>query len=146
MDNIKKSDSSNNSAGLPDKLDNSPEQNEKLCKGCTKCCEYVTIEVETPKDKEDLEEMRWWLLHGVHVFIDKEDGWMALVPNKCQKLGSDGMCTIYDTRPIVCRKYSQSECEKYGDPDYFYEFFTNEGDFVDYIQRTPEFKKIFDQE
>ena len=49
-----------------------------LCNGCTKCCEYIALEIDTPETQEDFENIRWYLLHeNVKIFIigssDEED-------------------------------------------------------------------------
>ncbi len=54
-----------------------------LCSGCGSCCR--SIGSLTQEDKIKLE----------FPYNSKEDG-------SCEKLGEDGKCTIYDTRPDIC--------------------------------------------
>ena len=84
------------------------------CLGCEHCCKYVALEIDKPEDKSDFEQIRWFLAHkDVWVFIDHDDSWNVQFNTRCEKLG-DGLCSIYDSRPEICRGYSPGECEKYG--------------------------------
>lgn len=118
-----------------------PKECEELCKECTLCCEYITVEIGTPKTKEDLDEIRWFLLHDVEVFIDEEDKWRITVYQRCEALGNDGKCKIYDQRPIVCRNYSYNECEKYKGKNYGEKAtFKTVEEFLDYVKNHPIIK------
>ena len=47
--------------------------------------------------------------------------------NPCKMLDEDGVCTIYDDRPLICRKYNLSKCDQtIGDYGYDEEFNTPE--------------------
>jgi Fe-S-cluster containining protein len=85
----------------------------KTCKECNgKCCRYIVIEIATPKSKEDLEELKWYIAHeNVEVFVDKEGGWNVEFITPCKYLGKDNRCKIYKKRPDICREYSNKECE-----------------------------------
>ena len=42
----------------------------------------------------------------------REDGtWYLLVQTPCRHLGPDHRCTIYESRPQICRSYSTTDCE-----------------------------------
>ena len=59
----------------------SNKESAELCKGCTKCCEYIAMELDTPETLKDFENIKWYLLHNnVRVFIiEKEDESVAQV-------------------------------------------------------------------
>ena len=55
--------------------------------------------------------MRWYLLHEkATVFLDGDD-WFLLVHARCKMLREDNMCSIYETRPNICRDYKTNKCE-----------------------------------
>lgn len=86
---------------------------ENKCSFCanSKCCTYLTQQVPTPRSKSDFDHLLWQISHqNVQVYKD-EDGWYLLVNNKCLHLQPGGRCGIYETRPQVCREYSNDYCE-----------------------------------
>lgn len=86
---------------------------ENKCGFCTnsKCCTYLTQQIPTPRSKQDFDHLLWQISHqNVQIYKD-EDGWYLLVNNKCLQLQPDGRCGIYETRPQVCREYSNDYCE-----------------------------------
>ena len=56
--------------------------------------------------------MRWYLLHErAAVFVD-DDTWYLLVYSPCNFLDKEtNLCSIYETRPNICREYSSDACE-----------------------------------
>ncbi len=123
---------------------NSSEKNKQLCGTCNICCRYATVELDVPKNTEDIDEIRWIILHGIKVIVEETNEWLVVIPEKCHELGEDGRCKIYDNRPLVCRKYSQKECEKYYKSDESKEFKTVD-EFFEYLKSKPELKKIYDE-
>ena len=95
----------------------------KTCEGCeAKCCRYVTVKIDEPKDNEDYEPILWYLIHeNVEIFID-EEGWHILFNSKCKKLGDDFKCKDYDKRPQVCSDHKMESCERYNLEDVFASF------------------------
>ena len=86
------------------------------CEGCDLCCKYVALEFDTPEDKEDYEQIIWFLLHqDVWVFIDHDDSWNIQFNTSCKKLDEKGWCNYYEKRPAICRDYESDGCEKYGE-------------------------------
>ena len=86
---------------------------ETKCGYCTnsKCCTYITQEIETPRSKYDFDHLLWQLSHrNVQAYKD-EDGWFLLIDNPCTHLQPGGRCGIYERRPQVCRQYSNDYCE-----------------------------------
>ncbi|MGD8348420.1 MAG: YkgJ family cysteine cluster protein [Gammaproteobacteria bacterium] len=83
------------------------------CDLCTnsKCCTYVTQQIDTPKSKYDFEILLWQVSHdGVGAYKD-EDGWFVIFEARCQHLLADGRCNIYEIRPAICRTHSNDYCE-----------------------------------
>ncbi|NOX08832.1 MAG: YkgJ family cysteine cluster protein [Gammaproteobacteria bacterium] len=86
---------------------------ENKCDLCTnsKCCTYLTQEIDTPRSKQDFEHILWQVSHqNIQAYKD-EDGWYLLINNPCTHLLDDGRCGIYDTRPLVCRDHTNDYCE-----------------------------------
>ena len=90
---------------------------ENKCSFCvgTKCCVYVTQEMETPRSISDFDHLMWQLAHQNMQAYKDEDGWFLIAMNKCQFLLPQGACGIYETRPQICRDYSNDFCE-YDEP------------------------------
>ena len=91
--------------------------------------------IETPEDRGDYDDIRWYLCHkDVTVFVEKGD-WYVNVKNKCRHLlGNDHKCEIYEKRPRLCRKYSHNNCD-FVDGNYDYELhFTNDRQMEEYIK------------
>ncbi len=83
------------------------------CDLCTnsKCCTYVTQQIDTPRSKYDYEILLWQVSHdGVGAYKD-EDGWFVIFESRCQHLLGDGRCNIYAIRPAICRTHSNDYCE-----------------------------------
>lgn len=82
------------------------------CKGA--CCRYVTFYV--PKLTDD--KARFYELHGFTVARELHERMDAvLVPQPCGALTVDGMCSIYDERPDVCREFPQAPEQQLGLPN-----------------------------
>ena len=93
---------------------------EVLCNYCpAKCCQYFALQIDTPTTREDFDFIRWYMVHGeVSVFVEDEI-WYLMVHSRCDHLGEDNRCGIYETRPQICRDYSTDNCEY--DDDAMYE-------------------------
>ena len=59
--------------------------------------------------------MLWQISHGDIDIYKDEDGWFLLINNRCMHILPGGGCGIYETRPQVCRDYSNDYCE-YDEP------------------------------
>ena len=119
---------------------------ENKCSFCTRsiCCTYVTHAIDTPRSKDDFEQLLWQVSHN-HIKIYKdEDGWTLLVEGHCQHLQIDGGCGIYLTRPQICRDHTNDYCE-YDAPseDGFDLYFQNYDDLLKYCKK--RFKTWGDQ-
>ena len=82
------------------------------CKKCeSKCCRYFALQIDTPKSKEEFENIRWFIAHkGVSVYVDKRK-WYLDINSKCHFLTKNHLCKIYDKRPLICREHSPATCE-----------------------------------
>ena len=81
-----------------------------LCSN-SKCCTYVTQQIDKPRSKYDFEILLWQVSHdGVGAYKD-DDGWFVMFETRCQHLLGDGRCDIYDDRPTICRSHSNDYCE-----------------------------------
>lgn len=75
------------------------------------CCGYITQKIPTPRARSDFEHLLWQVSHrGIEVYKD-EDGWYLLMHSRCEHLQESGACGIYETRPPICRDYSNDFCE-----------------------------------
>ena len=104
-----------------------------ICKGL--CCRYMALPIEMPDDRDDFDDIRWYLAHkDVSVFVEKGD-WYININNKCRHLSAkDHRCRVYDKRPRICRKYKTVDCELTGE-EYDYELhFTNDKQMEEYMK------------
>ena len=87
------------------------------CGLCTRsiCCNYTTQEIDTPRSRDDFDHLLWQLAHQDMQAYKDEDGWYLLINNRCRFLLEGGGCGIYNSRPQVCRDYSNDYCE-YDEP------------------------------
>lgn len=76
------------------------------CLSCgQKCCRNVSIEMDLPQARADFDTFLWLLAHkNIVVYVDN-GVWHVEFKSDCEKLGPDGKCSIYDTRPQICRDY-----------------------------------------
>lgn len=83
-----------------------------VCRKCgAKCCRYFCFEIDTPESFDEYDDIRWFLLHeNISVHIDKGD-WYISIANRCEALDEDNRCRVYEDRPLICRKYSMSDCD-----------------------------------
>lgn len=88
------------------------DPNLKTCKGCPgSCCKYIVIELDTPRSKKDFEEIRWFVTHkNVLVYVEEDGTWNVEFTTPCEFLGKNNLCTIYEKRPEICKKYDHEEC------------------------------------
>ena len=110
--------------------------NKNPCEGCIKCCSYVVTEIDKPVDKDDFENIRWYLVHkNVSVFIDHDDSWNLEFSTPCEKLDEKGWCSIYEKRPQICRNHKSDDCERNGDYLPYKILFKNIDEFEDWMRR-----------
>ncbi len=80
-----------------------------VCGG--RCCRHIAWAIDTPKTKEDFEQMRYALMHPKVSFFKEDGEWYLCVITTCEKLLANNGCGIYPTRPQICRDYQAGECE-----------------------------------
>lgn len=114
--------------------DINPSNNCIICKA--KCCKHIAIEIDTPTNKKDYDNIRWYLLHkNVIIFIDDENKWTIEFITKCEWLSDDHSCMNYDKRPLICRNYpdKDSYCEYEGDEEPYKIAFHNVNELETYL-------------
>lgn len=75
------------------------------------CCRYITEKIHAPRTIHDFDGLLWQLLHRhVKAFKDSS-GWHLLIYNACVHLNRNGKCSIYENRPLTCRRHSIEKCE-----------------------------------
>jgi len=106
------------------------------CDKCTGlCCRYFALPIETPEEKADYDDIRWYLCHkNINVFVEDGD-WYLNIKNKCRHLSEkDYKCRIYDKRPRICRQYSHKDCD-YVEGEYDFDlYFTDDKQMQEYIK------------
>jgi len=104
------------------------------CDDCNgSCCRKLVVEIDTPRNKDDFEDIKWYLYHpGVSIYIDMNDKWNVQFNSQCSKLDKDGRCSIYEKRPPVCKNAKVKDCEM-NKPDVKIMFKTLE-DYKEFIE------------
>jgi Fe-S-cluster containining protein len=92
------------------KLKITPENKCSFCRGST-CCAYFTQHIDTPRSMEEFDTLLWQLSHHNTQAYRDTDGWYLLFNTTCMHLQPGGRCGIYETRPMICRKHSNDDCE-----------------------------------
>lgn len=82
------------------------------CLSCGLCCTYIAVDIDPPTTVKRATQILWYLYHGqVSVYWDNEDDWMLQFETRCRNLQPDNKCAVYETRPHICREFSESSCE-----------------------------------
>lgn len=77
----------------------------------SKCCRYATERLTTPRSMRDFDILLWQVSHkSIHIYQD-DFGWFLQVMSDCEHLLENGLCGIYETRPIVCREHDNEHCD-----------------------------------
>ena len=83
-----------------------------------RCCRYIAIGIDPPKNQTALHNIRWYLLHAnVSVFVDHERAGLSSSPRRVRHR-TKSRCTLYGARPRICRDYGTApgDCEYYANP------------------------------
>ena len=100
------------------------------------CCKYLCFEIDEPEDYDDFEDIRWYLCHeGISVHVDDDEDWYIQIDMRCKCLDENNQCTIYDDRPLICRKYGE-DCELTGDDYGYLQEFKSPEELEDYARKT----------
>jgi len=83
-----------------------------LCEHCTAmCCRYIALPIDEPEDRDEFDDIRWYLLHeNISIFVEDGD-WYIYIAADCRHLLPDHRCGLYETRPNICRQYSAENCD-----------------------------------
>jgi len=88
------------------------------CLTCALCCSYIAVAIDGPDSVKAATEILWHLYHDyVSVYRDSDDEWMVQFETRCRHLQEDNKCAIYETRPHICRTYSEVSCEVNADDE-----------------------------
>ncbi|MGU9977804.1 MAG: YkgJ family cysteine cluster protein [Candidatus Oxydemutatoraceae bacterium WSBS_2016_MAG_OTU14] len=98
---------------IPVKVKGVKMTSENKCGFCfgSKCCHYVTQQIDTPRSKLDFEHLLWQVSHDRINLYQDDEGWYLLFETSCSNLRADGGCGIYEARPQICRDHSNDFCE-----------------------------------
>ena len=99
------------------------------------CCRYFALPIDTPEDKGDYDDIKWFLCHkNITVFVEDGD-WYINIKNKCKYLSEkDYRCKIYNKRPRICRGYRHKDCD-FIEGEYDFDLhFTNARQMEEYIK------------
>ena len=119
----------------------------KDCNDCpAMCCHDLTIDIKKPRTREDIDILKWKLNYeNIGVYI-RNLRWHMIIKSKCQYLGDDNLCTIYDKRDDICRNHMPPNCERFG--EWYDRMITDPDDLEAFLQaqkkgkRTPKTKGI----
>lgn len=94
----------------------------------------MAIEVDTPKTVKQATMMLWYVYHeGVSLYVNDDD-WMVQFDTTCIHLQPDYRCGVYETRPHICREFSEHDCEvNTGDDG---KTFYTAGEFLEHLAQT----------
>ena len=96
-----------------DALELSADENADLCRGCVKCCTYITVEVDAPRAAWEYDQWIWALHHrGIQLYVERPERWFLHVETVCLQLNDEGRCSIYGRHPVLCREYDPRTCER----------------------------------
>ncbi len=120
-------------AGASTDIEKHVEAEIDKCGLCTasKCCRYVTQEIDAPRTMRAFDVLLWQISHqGIEVF--KEDAnWFITFNTDCRHLLPNGHCGIYETRPLICREHSNDHCEYDNDPVEGFDLYFNSYEALD---------------
>jgi len=107
-----------NGRQLPIVVADEPPRGQVPCLSCGLCCTYVAIDIDAPTCMTDAAQILWYLYHDrVSVYYDGEEGWTLQFDSRCNHLQADNKCAIYESRPPICRTYSEKSCEVNADDE-----------------------------
>lgn len=103
------------------------------CLSCGLCCGYIAVDIEEPNTLKGATDILWYLYHpNVSIYAESDD-WMVVFETRCQHQLDDKRCSIYETRPQICRAFDESECEVNSE-DIGMSFYTPR-EFLDYLEQ-----------
>ncbi len=87
----------------------------RTCSKCSAiCCQYVAIGIDKPTTKGEFDDIRWYVAHrDIWIFVDDGE-WYVCIERPCKFLSKTKQCTMYESRPRICRQYKTTNCERHG--------------------------------
>jgi Fe-S-cluster containining protein len=83
-----------------------------VCPSCTKCCRYVAVGIDPPDSIRRISTILWFLYHNsISIYQSHDNDWFIVFPTTCENLQPNGLCGIYENRPLICREYDIVGCE-----------------------------------
>ncbi len=83
-----------------------------VCPSCRRCCRHVAVGIDPPSSVRSVSTALWLVYHeGVSIYQSHEGDWFLLLPAECGNLTPDGLCAVYEERPLICREYDVEDCE-----------------------------------
>lgn len=115
------------------------------CRTCTGlCCRYFALPIETPKDWDDYDDIRWYLSHEeVTVYVEKGD-WYLNIKNNCRYLNGEHRCHNYPLRPRICRTYRTADCDRTSD-EYDYDLHFHDDKQMEEYMRIKFGPRVFEK-
>lgn len=105
----------------------------KECTECGKCCTYVSVGINPPRNARYATDILWYLYHDkVSVYLDGDGEWSVVFETRCRNLQADLLCGIYPERPLICRDFDNTTCEV-NDPAGATSFLSP-GQFLEYLK------------
>jgi hypothetical protein len=91
----------------------SATENADLCRGCVKCCTYITVEIDSPRAAWEYDQWIWALHHErIQLYVERPERWYLHIEAVCRQLNEQGRCKIYGRHPVLCREYDPRTCER----------------------------------
>lgn len=112
----------------------------KSCSDCpAMCCHDLTIDIKKPRTRYDIDVLKWKLNYeNIGIYV-RNRRWHMIVKSKCQFLGEDNMCTIYEKRDDICKSHMPPNCERFG--EWYDRMFTHPDDLEAYLQAEKKGKR-----
>jgi uncharacterized protein len=123
---------------LPIVAAQAPERTQVPCLNCGLCCSYVAVEIDEPTTVKAATDILWYLYHQNICIYAEGDEWMVQIEARCQHYQDDHKCGIYETRPMICRDYDETNCEV--NAEEVGNVFYTPGEFLTYLQQ--HYKRI----
>ncbi len=106
-----------------------------LCRGCVKCCTYITVEIDAPRTPWEYDQWIWALHHrGVQLYVERPERWSLHFETRCAQLGPDDRCAIHGRHPVMCREYDPRSCERWLPLADIRAWFDTPAEFEDWIR------------
>lgn len=94
------------------RLPNGELDGSKICPPCQRCCKHVGIGIDPPNTVVRVSRALWLLYHpSVSMYQNEEGEWFMEVETTCSHLTPEGLCGVYENRPLICREYEIETCE-----------------------------------